>query len=152
MKKQNSTLRKITTRAKAIRKLHPSMKWTSAIKAASKELKSKGAVGKTKKAGTRRRKVGKKRISAIKLIERNETKATPVKKTYRYNRDKGGRIKSITRIAGVSTPQLKSEMVGRLKQTLGELHVKREMNTKAGTHKRLTKQIAETRRKIKYYS
>jgi hypothetical protein len=154
----SATLKKITARAKQIRKSHPSMKWTSAIKQASAELKRSGAIGVTAKpkrrsAGKKRRS-SKKRVGAYKFIERNETKSSPVKKTYRVSRSKNGRIKSVSKVAGIgraTESQLKGVMIGKLEQKLGELHVKRERNTKAKTHHRLTKQITEVRRKIRMY-
>jgi hypothetical protein len=48
-----TALTKITTRAKQLKKLHPTKKWTDLIKAASTELKKKGSIGKpAKKAAT----------------------------------------------------------------------------------------------------
>jgi len=48
-----TTLQKITTRAKQLKKLHPTKKWTDLIKLASTELKKKGTIGKpAKKAAT----------------------------------------------------------------------------------------------------
>lgn len=44
-------LKKITTRAKQIRKQHPSMKWTNAIKQASQELRKPGTKRVARKPG-----------------------------------------------------------------------------------------------------
>lgn len=47
-----TTLQKITTRAKQLKKLYPTKKWTDLIKAASAELKKKGTIGKPIKKAT----------------------------------------------------------------------------------------------------
>lgn len=159
----SATFKKITARAKQLRARRPSMKWTSAIKEASKELRRSGAIGRLQAnviAGTRkrRRKVGKvkrrkvtrvkrRKVGAYKFIEKKETKHTPAKKTYRVTRAKSGRITSMATVSG-----MKSKIVKDLECRLGELLIKRELNTKAAPHHKLTRQITQIRRDIKKYS
>ena len=66
----HSHLKAITTRAKKIYKAHPSMKWTSAISVASKQLKGKTkSIGKVKRT---KRKTPKKTVrrAAVKRVKR----------------------------------------------------------------------------------
>lgn len=82
-KRSSPALSKITARAKQIRRSSPRTKWTAAIKQAGADYR----------AG---------RLGAIKLIERGETKKTPVKKTYRVNRTKKGLFKGTSRVGSIS--------------------------------------------------
>src|SRR5688572_659731 len=72
----------ITKLAKKIRAKKPKMKWTSAIKEASRQLKS-----------------GRK-ISATLLIEKKETKKTKPKRVVRITRLKSGRFKKLQQVSG----------------------------------------------------
>ena len=149
----SATLKKITARAKLIRKRHPSMKWTNAIKQSSAELKRSGAIGKAAKKKPVKRKAVKRKKRVVKKLyqtgkstriydERRKAKASGKRKS------KSGRVYYERR-------KNRSDMPGSLSGTailyekLGALHVARERNTKAKTHHRLTKQITETRRKIR---
>jgi len=75
----------ITKLAKQIRNKKPGMKWTSAIKEASRQLKS----GKKVKPGKR------KKVGATLLIEKKETKRTKPKRVVRITRKKNGTFKSL---------------------------------------------------------
>ena len=61
----STTLNKITTRAKKIRKIHPSMKWIDAVKKASIELRKDGTIGRApaKKSSVKKRRITKKVIN-----------------------------------------------------------------------------------------
>jgi hypothetical protein len=125
----STTLNKITARAKQLRKKHPSMKWLDAVKKSSIELRKEGTIGRApvRKVGAKKRritkkafhkKVGsyseivsmakrntrkkKKRIAAVKFIEKNETKKTPAKKVYRVIRKKSGQFKGMQKVLGIS--------------------------------------------------
>lgn len=63
-------LQKITTRAKAIRKAKPAMKWTDAVKAASKELKAKKPAPKAVGYSPARKAGFKKQTKKIQAIEK----------------------------------------------------------------------------------
>lgn len=87
-------LKAITTKAKAIRKRHPSMKWTDCIKMAS----------------------GKK-VGAIKIIQKGETKKTPAKKVFMQKRAKKGTFKSMNRVGAVQNIlNLKDSNIDRIKK------------------------------------
>jgi hypothetical protein len=60
--KNINRLKRITTRAKAIRKAHPNMQWVNAVRQAAKELKS-GKVSGTKKKSSPKKK---KKVGAVK--------------------------------------------------------------------------------------
>lgn len=65
-------LQKITQRAKQIRKAYPKKAWTECIKAASRELKKAGKLG------------------ATLVLEKKETRKTPVKRIVRVTRNSNG--------------------------------------------------------------
>jgi hypothetical protein len=66
-------LKKITVKAKQIRKTHPKMKWTDAIKAASKQI---SGIGKTKTKRT----VKRKRVAGVRVSSTNKTKSIAPRK------------------------------------------------------------------------
>lgn len=78
-----SAIQKISKRAKAIRRAHPSKKWMACIKEASREYK----------AG---------KLGATLLIEKNETRRTKPKRVVRVTRSKKGTFKSIKRIGNTA--------------------------------------------------
>lgn len=82
MAKQNGALKKITDRAKKIRRASPNMKWSSAIKQAGRDYR----------AG---------KLGAIKILETGEKKSAKPKKIYAANRKANGTYRKFTRIAGV---------------------------------------------------
>jgi len=59
-------LKRMTTRAKAIRKQHPSMQWSNALKKAAAELKGKRVSGVKKKSSPKKRK----KVGAVKSTTR----------------------------------------------------------------------------------
>jgi hypothetical protein len=92
----NTTLNKITTRAKQLRKKNPKLKYRDAIKKASIELRREHKIG-----GATKKSPVKKRVAAIKFIEKKETWRTPAKKIYRVERAKKGTFKGIKQISGI---------------------------------------------------
>lgn len=82
----------ISKEAKAIRKKQPLLSWSECIKIASALYKAKH------KTTTIKKKVG-----AVKYVEKGEPKSAKAKKVYQVNRTKKGTYKSVTRIAGTST-------------------------------------------------
>lgn len=118
-----NTLKKITARAKAIRRAHPKKTWRQAVKSAGAEYRTGKKVGRVK----RTRKVKYKRPVVRKSKKRIGTSRGTV-----------GAVKCNTGI-------------GALYDKLGSLHVRRERNTKAGPHKVLTKQINIVRKQIREY-
>lgn len=108
----STTLNKITTRAKLLRRKNPKMKYIDAVKKASIELRKEGTIGKVKKVVTTKKKkkvylVGKrkpvkKRVAAVKYTKRNETRKTPAKKVYRVIRKKNGIFNKMQKVSGIS--------------------------------------------------
>ena len=88
---KSSALNKITTRAKQLRKSHPKLTWIDAVKKASGEYRN-GSKHTTKKVG------------ATKMIERGESKNTPVKRVIRIERKPDGTIKSMKKVGSI--PQM----------------------------------------------
>lgn len=86
----SSALMQINKRVAVLAKKFPGKKRKTLQKQAGKEYKA----GKLK---TRK----KRKVGAVKLIERRETKRTPAKRTYRIIRSKTGRYKKVQRVAKV---------------------------------------------------
>lgn len=82
-------LKKITTEAKKLYKTGKYKKWTDAIKAASKK------------------------IGAIKIIEKGESKSAKPKATYQTVRTKKGTFKKIKKVAGVAKKKVAKKEVKR---------------------------------------
>jgi DNA-directed RNA polymerase subunit H (RpoH/RPB5) len=73
-----TTLQKITDKAKVIRKAHPKMKWTDAIKTASKEISGVKVIVKRKSATKTKAKP--KRVAAVKVAGVPAKKSAPKRK------------------------------------------------------------------------
>lgn len=142
----SATLKKITARAKQIRKKHPSMKWVNAIKTASAELRKSGSIGATQKPYQ----VKRKRIGKAK--RRKVIKVTTFKKVVgRVARKKVAAGKKRKVAAGSSNASLKGRLLENLKQQLGKLYVKYYMTQSIKETNKLSKQIAVVKRQIKQY-
>jgi hypothetical protein len=153
----SATLNKITTRAKQIRKKHPSMKWTSAIKQASSELRKSGTIGRTgikKKVVRKKRKIHQTGTSVKHLDILRKAKAPGKRKSsagnryYEYRKNRSDMPGSLS---GVSESQLKGAMIGKLETSLGSLYVKRDRSKLKRDKKKYQKQITEVKRKITKY-
>lgn len=92
-----TALKKITTRAKQIRKQHPGKKWQACIKQASREIKAS------------------KKVGATLLIEKGETRRTKPKRVIQVARTKKGVFKKGSRvIAGLgSLPKFEDPIAAR---------------------------------------
>lgn len=101
-----TALKKITTRAQAIRKSKPSMAWTECIKKASAELKKSGAVG---DYGINKTKFVEKKPS---LFAKKKTEKKP--KLYAVDRSGNGEFKKITKIGSVGA--INSDLKKKLSQ------------------------------------
>ena len=120
-----SPLKIITAKAKAIRKAHPKMLWSQAIKKASALYKSSPKkVGSIKKA------------KAKKTVIKKISKSKPVVSK---------------KVEHLSLASLKSEAAKRLKSKLGELVVKKYMAVTKREKARLQKEITIDRRELKKY-
>ena len=120
----SNALKKITSRAKSIRRAHPGVSWKSAVKKAGAEYRA-GTISGVKKKKSRRK------ISGVKR------KSTPKKRT-------------VTRMHKVgSVTQTKAALKRQLKEELGALLVRRE-DTKGVRKKReISKKAAAKRKMIK---
>lgn len=115
--------------AKKIQRAHPRMDWQKAIQAASKKHKKVGAVKK-------------KKIAAVKFIERGEKRSTPSKKIYRVARSKDGTYKGAKRVNGVT--ETKHSMKKVIQAKLGKACLDYELATTI----KATKEAQS--RKVKY--
>lgn len=134
-RKQSPMLKKITTRAKALRRKHPTAKWTNLIKEAAKQVKGK------KKATSKRR-----RVSSVKYIDKGEKKNVRPTKVYRINRTKKGNFKGYTRVAGAKTvTQILSDARRALIVDMAQLSAKKMVTVKKRKRNELQKKINEKR-------
>lgn len=93
-------LKKITTQAKRIRKDHPGIAWTDAIKRAARQLKSA------------------KKVGATLLLEKGESRRTKPKRVIQISRKKDGTFKGSRQISGTrkrmgSLPQYEDPIAAR---------------------------------------
>lgn len=132
-----ATLQQITTKAKVLYKTGKYKKWTDAIKAASKLVKKK-PVKKAVKKAAKKRKVG-----AIKIIEKGETKNTRPKKVYQYTRSKTGTFKGLKTISGVNAAGKKiiSEKLKTALYKKETAKLKRDKNKHSKEVRELKKQL-----------
>jgi hypothetical protein len=128
----HSHLKAITTRAKKIYKAHPSMKWTSAIKEASRQLKGK-SVG-TKKKKTRRK------VSGVKKVKR----ATAVRKVKRLHAAEGKAMRSLGSIA-TTKRHLKNQIEEKLAWGMLQQHTAKTKRMKRKIGKKLLNYKRELR-------
>lgn len=129
-----TVLKKITAEAKRIRKKNPRMKWVSAVKQAGMKYRS----GKIRKP--------KKRVSAVKLIEKGESRNAKPSKVLRVNRSKAGTFKGYSKVGAVIN---KSSIASYYKTELAKLLLKRDLEKGVRNKRVLSKEIAKTRRALK---
>lgn len=131
-------LKRITSRAKQIRKLHPAMKWTSAIKQASIQLR-KGKV-----SGIRRPAKKKFKKYAAVIVER------PLKPRRRVG-SPGVGIQTVGSIKGATRSQLENEIILRLEEKLGNYYVARDKAKLKRDKAKWQKLISETKSDLRKY-
>lgn len=119
----HSHLRAITAKAKKIRKAHPSMKWTSAIKEASRLLKRKSPVKKRRVGSVR-----KKRPAARKKI---------IRRVRSLHKAEGRAIKSLGSVASHMSHAKKI-----IEHEIGKLETQKFKATKKTTKRKIAKRIA----------
>jgi|SRR5882672_556760 len=107
-----NALQWIIREAKTLRRKGRNLKqWKEYVAQASaiyaKKHKGKSPVGKKRK-----------RVSAVKFIERGESPRTKPKHVYRVNRTKSGTFKGTTAISGIGTHVLKAAIKERIKKTV----------------------------------
>lgn len=146
---KSTALKKITTRAKHLRRLHPGTKWITAVKKAGAEYRA-GKIGKAaKKKKTDYRQTG----TSSKSHDEQRKAKPPGKrksrsgKTY-YERRKNRSDKPGT-LTGVTTGSLSSELKNRLKGKLGRELVAIETATTRTAWHRAKKRAAETKKELR---
>jgi len=116
----HSHLRAITTKAKKIRKAHPNMKWTSAIKEASRLLK---------KAPKKRR------VGSVK--KKSAKRTSTIKRVKRLHKAEGNAIRSLGSVAShVSSAKRIIE------NEIGKLETQKFKAVKKSVKKKISKRIA----------
>lgn len=119
-----SHLTKITREAKRIRKSHPRMKWTEAIKQASRKYRTGkiGTVKKYKQTGTSKKKADEKRKAKKPGIRRSAS-GNRYRETRKNRSDRPGSL------TGVSAGTLSRELIARKKDQLAKALLQRETAT-----------------------
>jgi hypothetical protein len=142
-------LKKITARAKQIRKAHPAMKWTNAIKQASREYRG-GSVGAVKKKSANRQTGTSNKQYDVKRSARPPGARIPrggSKVTY-YERRKNRSDKPGTVTGTKTVSQLKAMMLAKLKEDMGKQLLKKECATSAKAFRSAGQKIIELRKQI----
>lgn len=124
MRKANNALALIQKKAKQIRREHPRMKYTDAIKKASASLRHAGKIGATKKKAS-----VKKPIST-----KSKSLKTTLKKDH-LRLPHGYEVEKRKRLAGMSERLLQSELKKQYELKLGKLEAKKHL-AKTKTEKR----------------
>jgi hypothetical protein len=149
----SSVIEKISKRAKQIRAKKPGMKWQSAIKQASKELRGKAP----KKKAAKKRKVSSHQTGKSSTLhdERFAAKAPgkrivkTAKGSHVYYERRKNRSDKPGSLSGITASRLKSELKQRLEDKLGKTFVQKSNATTKRVKNKLQKVITATRREIK---
>lgn len=140
-----NTLKKITARAKQLRKKHPNTAWKNLVKQAGREYRT-GKLGPTKKKYYQRGSSVKSFDAALKAKKPGKRKSASGKTYYERRKNRSDMPGQLT---GASVSQLKSELKNRLEDQLGKQLVRREMAPTKTRRRKVNKQVVETRRKLK---
>lgn len=144
-------LKKITTRAKQLKKTHPGAAWKNLVKQAGREYRA-GKLGSAAVSATKKKKVWQTGSSLKKNDSQRKAKPPGRRRsasgqTYierRKNRsDKPGML------TGITTATLTSALRSRLKDQLGRNLVARETATSRGAFVRANKAVKDTRAKLR---
>jgi len=147
----NTALKKITTRARQIRKAHPSMQWKNAIKKAGAEYRS----GSKKTGGVKKKKVYQTGSSVKRNDSLRKAKKPGVRRSAtgrKYTERRKNRSDLPGKLTGVSAATLKSELKGRLKESLGKQLVRRELATTKRDKKKIQKTVLATKLQLRRLS
>jgi len=90
-----------------------------------------------------------KKVSAIKLVERNESRSTPAKKVYRVTRTKKGTYKGITQIGSIGSGQLKSELKKRITDKIDSLVLRKFHATTKRDKRKIQKLISDQKMQLR---
>lgn len=138
-----NAIQKISKRAKAIQRSQPGKAWKNCIKQASADYRAGKLGGSSKAPKKKSRKVG-----AVKLIEKGESRNAKPTKIIRVHRTKKGLFKG-TSLAGVSSAALKAELKNKLKHRLSMQLLSQAMATTKTNRRKAGKLVAETKRQLK---
>lgn len=119
-------LKKITARAKQLRKKHPNAKWTSLIKQAGKEYRT-GKIGAVRKRKAYQTGSSGKRRDAMFKAKAPGKRRSSSGRTYTERRKNRSDLPG--KLTGITAAQLQGELKRRLKDQLGKQLVKRETAT-----------------------
>lgn len=140
-------LTKITTRARQIRKAHPSMQWKNAVRKASAEYRN-GSIGAAKPKKKKTYQTGK----STKLNDAKRKAKKPGKRTSATGRKYTERRKNRSDIpgtlTGMSVGALGSALRTKLKEKLGKDIVRREFATTAKGYRAASDSVKQTRSQL----
>jgi hypothetical protein len=131
-----SHLKAITTKAKQIRKAHPNMKWTSAIKEASRLLRGKKIGAKRKSAPKKRRRVG--------AVKKTSARKSAVRRVKEYHAAEGRAMKSLGSIS-TTKRHLKNQIEEKLAWGMLQQHTAKTKRMKRKIGKKLVNYKRELR-------
>jgi len=144
-------LKKITTRAKQLRKSHPNTSWINCVKKASAEYRS-GSIGAAKPKKKKAYQTG----TTTKAIDKRIKAKAPGKRKSatgrKYFERRANRSDMPGTLTGVSSATLTSALKNRLKDQLGKQLVKRETATTKRDRKAAQKLVSDTKSKLRKLS
>ena len=159
-----SPLKKITTRAKLLKKKHPNAKWTALVSKASKELSSEGKIGKTPGGYKKKKRFTNPKHKGF-CTPMSKKTCTPRRKHFAREAKAGvfkhahkkvsGMQKTVGAIEHLTSNFSNSQMIGAIKKgyesQLGNLFVKREKESTKRGKKAITKKMNEVKSKLRQY-
>lgn len=96
-----------------------------------------------------KKKSSRKKVGAIKIVERGESKSARPSRTYQVNRTRKGTFKGYTRIGAVDIPAAKDGIKNKLAHDLGLAEYGLMRSTKKTDQKKWRKKIAELKSKLR---
>lgn len=150
----SNALKKITTRAKQLRKKHPNSKWTSLIKKAGAEYRN-GKLGSAtrKKVAKKKRSPNRQTGTSSTVYDKRRSARAPGKRRSASGRSYTERRKNRSdapgKLTGVSASTLKSELKNRYKESLGKQLVRRELAPNKRARKKVQKQVLATKLQLR---
>lgn len=146
MSKANSKFKKAVVKAKALYKTGRYKTFADAVKSAYKKI---GSATPAKKKAAKRYQTGTSKIAA----DRMRKAKPPGKRTSAsgrpYTERRKNRSDMPNKLTGVSAASLVSELRMRLKDNLGKQLVRREMATTKRDKRKVSKQISETKSRLR---
>lgn len=149
----SNIIKQISTRAKQIRKKHPAIKWQTAIKQASRELKGKSNPV-IKKAGKKKSKVKVWQTGTSVTVADRKRKAKPPgkrlsKKGKVYYERRKNRSDKPGMLSGISSTSLKTALRNRLEDKLGKEFVRKTKAATKTAKRKIQKAITATKTELR---